>query len=121
MDIQPTIDAILELETEALVITISQDLNSRKGIIDSLDQAMNNAITDLIENQEITGKQGEITLLHTYGGIPPKRLVVVGIGKQDNFNIQTIRRVSVEVARFLQKRRIGEFTMALPEQQILDF
>lgn len=121
MDIQPTTDGILDLQTEALVVTLSEDVNSRSGIIETLNQAMDNAIANLIENREITGKQGEITLLHTYGGVPSKRLVIVGIGKQDNFNIQTIRRVSGEVARFLRRRRIGEFTMAPPDQEILGF
>mgnify|MGYP000847673227 CR=1 FL=1 len=75
MDIQPTTDGILDLQTEALVVTLSEDVISRSGIIETLNQAMDSAIANLIENREITGKQGEITLLHTYGRIPSKRII----------------------------------------------
>ena len=54
----------------------------------------------LIAAGEIKGKSGELTLVHSLGKIPAKRVIVAGLGKQAQFNVDSIRRVSAEACRF---------------------
>ena len=65
-----------------------------------MDKALDGAITQLIAAGEIKGKSGELTLVHSLGKIPAKRVIVAGLGKQAQFNIDSIRRVSAEACRF---------------------
>jgi len=65
-----------------------------------VDKALDGAITQLIAAGEIKGKSGELTLVHSLGKIPAKRVIVAGLGKQAQFNVDSIRRVSAEACRF---------------------
>lgn len=65
-----------------------------------MDKALDGAITHLITAGEIKGKSGELTLVHSLGRIPASRVIVAGLGKQAEFNVDSIRRVSAEASRF---------------------
>jgi len=70
------------------------------GATGVVDKALDGAITQLIAAGEIKGKSGELTLVHSLGKIPAKRVIVAGLGKQAQFNVDSIRRVSAEACRF---------------------
>ena len=70
------------------------------GATGGVDKALDGAITQLIAAGEIKGKSGELSLVHSLGKIPAKRVIVAGLGKQAQFNIDSIRRVSAEACRF---------------------
>jgi leucyl aminopeptidase len=69
-----------------------------------VDKALDGVITQLIAAGEIKGKSGELTLVHSLGKIPAKRVVVAGLGKQAQFNVDSIRRVSAEASRFARSK-----------------
>ncbi len=73
------------------------------GATGAVDQALDGAITRLIAEGEIKGKLNEITLIHTMGKIEPARVIVVGLGKQDKFTLDSIRSVAAESCKFLRK------------------
>ena len=56
---------------------------------------------------EIKGGEGETTLVHTLGKIPPERVIVVGLGSREKFGAQVVRTVSGDVVRFLWRRGIS--------------
>jgi leucyl aminopeptidase len=74
------------------------------GATGAVDKALDGAISQLIAAGEIKGKTGEMTLVHSLGKIPAKRVVVAGLGKQDQFNVDSIRRVSAEACRFARSK-----------------
>jgi leucyl aminopeptidase len=69
-----------------------------------MDKTLDGAITQLIAAGEIKGKTGELTLVHGLGKIPAKRVIVAGLGKQAQFNVDSIRRVSAEASRFARSK-----------------
>ncbi len=69
-----------------------------------VDKALDGAITQLIAAGEIKGKSGELTLVHSLGKIPAKRVIVAGLGKQAQFNVDSIRRVIAEACRFARSK-----------------
>ena len=69
-----------------------------------MDKALDGAITQLIASGEIKGKSGELTLVHSLGKIPAKRVIVAGLGKQAQFNVDSMRRVSAEACRFARSK-----------------
>jgi leucyl aminopeptidase len=69
-----------------------------------VDKALDGAIRQLIADGEIKGKSGELTLVHSLGKIPASRVIVAGLGKQAQFNVDSIRRVSAEACRFARSK-----------------
>ena len=108
MKITVDIADITRVETPALIVNLFKGVTKPGGATGAVDRAMDGAISNLIEDGEITGKQGEMTLLHTMGKIGPSRVVVAGLGAQGDFNTEVVRRVSAEAVRFLRRRGIEE-------------
>ena len=95
---------ITTVATPALVVNLFSGVKKPAGATGAVDQALDGVITQLIEDGEIKGKQGELTLLHTMGKIGPARVLVAGLGKQEDFDADVARRVSSEALRFLRRR-----------------
>ena len=99
---------ITTVETPALVVNLFKGVREPGGATGAVDQALDGAISRLIDDGEITGKQGEMTLLHTMGKIAPARVLVAGLGSRDNFDADVARRVSAEALRYLRGRGVSE-------------
>ena len=98
---------ITTAETPALIINLFKGVKAPGGATGAVNRALNGVISGLIEDGEITGKRGEMTLLHTMGRIAPSRVVVAGLGTQEDFDAEVVRRVSSEAVRFLRRRGIS--------------
>ena len=106
MQIKVETDDITGIDTPALVVNLFQGVTQPGGATGAIDQALDGAISLLIQDGEVKGNLGEITLVHTLGKIAPARVVVAGLGQADKFDIQVVRRVSGDVARCLRQRGI---------------
>lgn len=96
---------LTQLAVDALVVNLFQGVEKPGGATAAIDQALGGVITQLIAEGEIKGKLNEITLLHTLGKIPAKRVIVAGLGKPPELTLDNVRGVAAETCRFLQ--RIG--------------
>ena len=97
---------ITTVNTPALVVNLFKGVKVPGGATGAVDRALDGTISRLIEDGEITGKKGEMTLLHTMDKIAPARVVVAGLGSQEGFDDEVVRRVSSEALRFLRRRGI---------------
>ena len=98
---------IIGIDTPALVVNLFRGVKKPSGATGAVDKALGGVITQLIEDGEIKGSTGETTLIHTLGKIKPSRVLVAGLGTQDKFDVQVVRRVSAEVVRFLRRKGIS--------------
>ena len=106
MKINVAITDITAADTPALVVNLFRGVTAPGGATGAVDAALGGAISGLIAEGEITGKVGEITLLHTRGRIGPDRVVVAGLGKAEDFDVEAARRVTSEALRYLRRRGI---------------
>ena len=93
---------ITDLEVDAAVVNLFEGVTTPGGATGAMDQALGGAISDLIADGAIKGTVGQMTPIHTLGRIRPKRALVVGLGKPEAFSLDTVRRVSAEMCRFLR-------------------
>jgi leucyl aminopeptidase len=92
-------------DADAIVVNLFDGITSPGGGTGAVDKALDGAISALIADNEITGKQGEIAMIRTLGKLPAKRVVVLGLGKREKLSANVVRQVSGAVGRYLQ--RIG--------------
>ena len=107
MEIRAMAGDITGLDVDAAVVNLFEGVQSPGGATGAMDRALDGALSGLIADGELQGKTGRITLVHTLGKIPPRRVLVVGLGKQDNFTLDTVRRVSAETCRYLRRLAVG--------------
>jgi len=88
---------------DAVVVNLFEGVKEPGGATRALDAALDGAIRKLIRAGEITGKWGSQTLLHTLGQLPAERVLVMGLGKPDEFTLDRVRAVSADALKALRK------------------
>jgi leucyl aminopeptidase len=109
MEISVIAGDITHIESPAIVVGLFKGIAEPTGVVGEVDRALDGAITALIEDGEIKGNQDEITLLHTFGKLQAKRVIVAGLGDRDGVNINTIRVLAASVGRFLRSKRVTNY------------
>lgn len=110
MEIRVVPGDIARLPAHAIVVNLFEGAQKPSGATGAVDSALGGVITQLIADGEIKGKLGEVTLIHTLGRIEPKRVVVVGLGKAEAFNLDRVRSAAASALKHL--RRIDADTVA---------
>jgi leucyl aminopeptidase len=108
MQIKATSGDISAFQADAVVVNLFEGVDSPGGATGAVDSAMDGAISELIKAGDIRGKLGEFTLVHSLGRVPSPRVIVAGLGKQADFNLDKVRSVSGDLARYLRRHRIKE-------------
>lgn len=105
MNVQPTLAAVTELESDAMVAGIFTD-----GILGTelahLDAAMDGLVARLVARKEITGKSAEVVRLLSPPGLPTGELVIVGLGDRKTFGqLQATRAAGAAAKQLAAKQR----------------
>ncbi len=99
MDISVAIENIVEWETDAIVLNLFEGVTVPGGATGAVDAALNGQVRELIETGDFTGKFKQIAVLYPRDGISAKRLLLVGLGKREEFTLDRVRQVSAAAAR----------------------
>ncbi len=103
MDIRVVQEDVTKIKVQALVVNLFEGVQKPGGATGAVDQALEGAITQLIQDGEVKGKKGAFTLIHTFGKIGPSRVLVAGLGKEGSFNQESVREVTAGSCRYLRK------------------
>ena len=106
MNISVMAGDITQSEVDAAIVNLFQGVTSPAGATGAVDKALDGAISSLIEDGELTGKKNELVLIHTLGKIKPKRVLVVGLGRQDKFDQETVRQAMAVGGRYLKGKGV---------------
>ncbi len=109
MELTVQVRDITRVETPALVVNVFYGQEKPAGATAAVDRALGGFLGELMAAGEITGKEGEVTVLHTRGAIPAERVAVVGLGKREKFDRVRARKAAGAAATELLKRKIAAF------------
>jgi len=113
LKIQVSVGDPLVLERDALIVAVAEDEGQFKGIAAKVDKKFNGQLKKLREWGEVKGKLGEVTVVHTLGLMPPRRIVLVGLGKRDELDAEKIRRAVGSAVKALNKIGCKHVALAL--------
>jgi len=105
MEIKILNQSVLDFDGDLLIVNLFEGIKSPGGATGVIDKALNGAITEIIKNEEITGKLGETIIFPTFGKLKAKKIMVVGLGKSDKFGIDEIRKASGSAAMAAKKAK----------------
>jgi leucyl aminopeptidase len=101
----------LQQATPALVVGCFED--ERDGLFKELDAALDGLLQRMLESGEFRGKSGTSRLIHSFGKLPAERLLLVGLGKKEEFDTERLREASGEATQALKSARIASFSSTL--------
>lgn len=91
--------SLAEAECDVLVVNLFEGVTQPQGATGAVDRAVDSAITNLIERESFEGKLGHTADLTPCGGVRAAKIVLVGLGKQEELDADKIRQASSAAAR----------------------
>jgi leucyl aminopeptidase len=113
LDIKVRIGDIGKTRADVVLLGIFEGEKKLSADLADLDESLNSEITKLIKQGEIKGKQGEITVIHSLGKTPAGRIVIAGLGKQEELNKEKIRVATADACRALRKKGAKQIDITL--------
>ena len=101
MNISVQAGALNAVQADALVVNLFQGVTQPTGATGAIDQALNGAISHLISTGDFTGKPNQTAVLYPQQGqdLKTPRVIVVGLGKRDDFTLDKVRQAAATAAR----------------------
>jgi leucyl aminopeptidase len=110
MDITVKTGAIQAENAELIVVNLFEGVTEPSGATGAVDRALGGQISRLIDDGDFKGKAQETALLYTNGDMPAKRVLVVGLGKEEEFGLEAIRVAAATAAKRVRDLRVGHFS-----------
>jgi leucyl aminopeptidase len=112
MQIHVTSGAPGALRAGALVVPVFAD-GRLDGATQAADAELDGAITEILASGEIAGNANETALVHA-AAHGTKRVLVVGLGKREKFEMSALAKYAGTAVRYLGKRKVTSIAFALP-------
>lgn len=90
---------ILEFDTDIAIVNLFEGVTTPGGATGAVDRALNGQISGLIAAGDFQGKLNETLYLYSNGALTARRVLIVGLGKQDEFTLDRARQVAAKAAR----------------------
>lgn len=103
MEIRVEAGDITRVQADAIVVNLFEGVKSPGGGTGAVDRALGGAITEAIRLGDLSGKANEFVLIYTRGAIPAPRVVVAGLGKAGEFDLDAVRNLSANLVRYLRR------------------
>jgi leucyl aminopeptidase len=103
MEIVVTNNSITKISCDTLIIHIFKDVVEQNEYTKLIDNALSGHISNIISENSDCSKYGETTIIHTFGMLNAKHVVLLGMGEKESLSIDKIRALSGIVARVIKK------------------
>ncbi len=94
---------------ELLAVGLYEGQAEFAPVLSALDAMLGGRVRQLVDAGDAKGKTKELTLLYTFGAIPAKRLLLVGLGKPEGLTAEVARSVSGLAARRARELELASF------------
>jgi leucyl aminopeptidase len=114
LDISIRTDDVVAVRTPLLVIQHFQDDREPVGAAAAVDEALDGLLGRLMARGDFRGKPEETLVVHPgQAGFPAERVLIVGIGKREEYAMQGLRRAVGTAVREAERMRVADLTLAL--------
>ena len=90
---------IAQQETDCIVVNLFEGISEPGGATGALDRQLDGAIRHLIAGGDFTGAADSTALLYTQGAVASPRVLIVGLGPREEFDLIRARKAAATAAR----------------------
>jgi leucyl aminopeptidase len=114
LDISIRTDHITAIATPLLVLQHFEDDAQPSGAAALVDQALGGLLSRLLSRGDFRGKAEETLVIHhSAADFPAERVLLVGIGKREEYAMQGLRKAVGVAVREAERMRVTDMTLAL--------
>ncbi len=99
MQIEVVTGAIQAQAAQVVVVNLFEGVTAPGGATGAVDAALGGQIQALIADGDFRGKLNEVAVLYPNGAMPARRVILVGLGKQEKFSLDAIRQAAASAAK----------------------
>ncbi|HLG19704.1 MAG TPA: M17 family peptidase N-terminal domain-containing protein [Bdellovibrionota bacterium] len=103
-----------DLETDLIITTLFETDRPPHGTTGLIDWRLNGFLSRMILSGTLTGKEEEFTLIPLRHRLPARRLLLVGLGKPENFLLARARHLAYRLGKILSGLKVIDVAMAFP-------
>ncbi len=107
MKIPVTKGKLVDTSCEAAILGLFED-KELAGPALEIDTKSNGLIGELIGGHDFEAKPSQISVIYTRGSLPAKRIVLVGLGKYSEFNLEKLRAAYAKAMQHLRTLNIKQ-------------
>jgi leucyl aminopeptidase len=99
MEVKLATGALPQSNADTLIVYAFEDSSydqPQSNARSALNQALDDALHDLINGGDFSGKVGEIAVVYTGGKVPARRVILVGLGGVETFTADGARRAAAQ-------------------------
>ena len=101
----------LKKKTSVLCAFVLENSNEPLGL-GKINEKINSSVKEAII--ETKGKIGGISIVSTLGIIPPKKILIAGLGPKNKLSTDVLRNVSGKIAQKIRSMGLPEFSIIVP-------
>jgi leucyl aminopeptidase len=114
LDISIRTDDIAAFRTPLLVLQHFEDDRDPLGAAAAVDEALGGLLTRLLARRDFRGKQEETLVVYPPDAtFPAERVLMVGIGKREEYSMQGLRKAVGTAVREAERMRVDDMCVAL--------
>jgi len=119
MDIRVKMGSSEKFPCELLLLFSFESPEPLEGPIKSVDLEWKGFLSTLISQGDFKGELFQYRLIHTQGAIPARRVLLTGLGKKEEFDLEKCRGAASKAGQFIRDSGIKQF--ALQIKRLNDF
>lgn len=114
---------LAQFEADAIVVNLLEGVTAPGGGTGAVDKALKGIISQELKatSPRFKGKLGDTLVLPTYGKIPARYVVLVGLGKSEELKANQLRRASAAAIRACKKLKVKSVGTLLHGAGIVGF
>jgi leucyl aminopeptidase len=88
-----------DLKCDAAIVCHFEGEKKLSGAAGRIDKASGGLVREVLESGDFEGKKGQIAVVYTRGAIPARRILLLGLGKKKEFDLEKLRRAFSRAAQ----------------------
>ncbi|MFA4916982.1 MAG: leucyl aminopeptidase [Syntrophales bacterium] len=104
---------LAEFTSEASVVFHFERGRALEGAAELIDRASNGLIGEIVAGGDFEGKLFQTSVIYTKGSLPARRIIVVGLGKKADFNLEKLRGAFSKAARQVRELNLKGFATSM--------
>jgi leucyl aminopeptidase len=105
-------------EVAAIMLFEAAGIPRKPSSLRRINTALHGVIGSLFKDKEFTAKACQVKVLHTFGHLNAKRIMLLGLGQKKKFTIDVLRKASAAAVSRASDLKVKHFTVEVPEEII---
>ncbi len=98
---------------QVLAVLVTEDDLAQDPMVNALDGALDGTLRAAIKDEDYVAKRDTVLTVPTFGKIPARKVVLVGLGKREKVGLPEVRIAAVRVARVANAEKAVTVAIAL--------